>query len=432
MMVGIKSTRHIRATYGVPIVGDFAWGECSGKDSDLRSRQFTARGGGRSVGRGRAGAVARRGFGGAAATPAQDGIGRRPGGPSSDRDVVNGRADTPELPAIRCARCGESVEPVRYVAEANGGAPTASSFDSCLRVCRNCNLAYSNARDPERVVLIHGDPLENVPAQVRSGLAEALASSLNIRNRPNKRVKFGFETSEDAVTWTVFRYLHESGLIGQVLEACLPAAAGIAASLAKSQPPTLLWGSPVPAGDERAGAIRTRLESLLSSLGENPESYSEPDVLIDFGAAGLVIIEVKYRSPNDNKDPDYGGWSRYMDQSGAFTDEGRTRKSGEYELARNWRFGWSLAEDRPLWLVNLGPSGLFTEPEGARLAAFEAALSQTSSRRFVRLTWPEFLGAIHTPPDWLTAFTEDRELRMAVPKSRRQIEAASVTMGGRG
>lgn len=106
MMVGIKSTRHIRATYGVPIVGDFAWGECSGKDSDLRSRQFTARGGGRSVGRGRAGAVARRGFGGAAATPAHDGIGRRPGGPSSVSDVVDSCwglfQDTGISYALRC------------------------------------------------------------------------------------------------------------------------------------------------------------------------------------------------------------------------------------------------------------------------------------------------------------------------------------------
>lgn len=302
--------------------------------------------------------------------------------------------------------------------------PTASSIDSCLRRCSVCNLGYSNARDPARAVLIHGDPLENVPEQVRSGLLDALGSALNVRNRADKRVKFGFETSEDAVTWTIFRYLHENDLIGRLLETCLPATAGLAAS-----PPTmLLWGAPMQADDERSSEIRQTLASLLAKLCENPDSCSEPDVLIDFGAAGLVIIEVKYRSPNDNRDANLSSWSRYLDRSGAFLDGQRLRRSGEYELARQWRIGQALAADRPFALVNLGPPGLFEGREGKRLEEFEAALNRTDSRRFVRLTWSALLDAIPTPPEWLTRFIEDRGLRLAAPMSRREIEAASTVV----
>ncbi len=85
------------------------------------------------------------------------------------------------------------------------------------------------------------------------------------------------------------------------------------------------------------------------------------------GPAGIVFIEVKYRSLNDNKDADYGGWSRYLDTD-AFADPLSLRRSGHYELARNWRIGWDLAGERPFTLVNLGPPILFEGPEGKRLA----------------------------------------------------------------
>ena len=36
-----------------------------------------------------------------------------------------------------------------------------------------------------------------------------------------------------------------------------------------------------------------------------------PDVLIDFGAYGLFIVEVKHRSGTDLKAVNYAGWDRY-------------------------------------------------------------------------------------------------------------------------
>jgi hypothetical protein len=53
------------------------------------------------------------------------------------------------------------------------------------------------------------------------------------------------------------------------------------------------------------------LSDLCASLREDPNSFSEPDVIVDLGEEGLMFIEVKHCSGNDLKPADYCGWSRY-------------------------------------------------------------------------------------------------------------------------
>ena len=158
--------------------------------------------------------------------------------------------------------------------------------------------------------MLFNDPRMNVPREVRVGVIEALGLALNVRNRANKKVKFGFSTSEDALTWTVFRHLHETGtLLNSLRRAGLPIPDGAARPEA-----LLLWGVPIPpdrAGDDRGWRLRARLESIADRLGENPNSRTEPDVVIDLGEAGIFIVEVKHRSPTDVKAAGYGGWDRY-------------------------------------------------------------------------------------------------------------------------
>jgi hypothetical protein len=43
------------------------------------------------------------------------------------------------------------------------------------------------------------------------------------------------------------------------------------------------------------------VDNLCAGLGEVPNSFSEPDVIVDFGEAGLMFIEVKHRRGNDLK-----------------------------------------------------------------------------------------------------------------------------------
>jgi hypothetical protein len=171
---------------------------------------------------------------------------------------------------------------------------------------RTVRIAASNAANPKTVTFICRDPLGNIPIESREGARKALANALNVRNRSSKRRRFGFSTSEDAVTWVLFTYLLHSG---QLLVA-LRRARLISAETFTVVPTLLLWGAPIGIGD-RGAEIQTQLRDLCVGLKEDPNSCSEPDVIVDLGEAGLIFIEVKYLSRNDRKPQNYSGWSRY-------------------------------------------------------------------------------------------------------------------------
>ena len=106
------------------------------------------------------------------------------------------------LPSLICPACHDSIASVDFF----GRAPTATRFEDCLRRCEPCRVGASNAADPNSVTYIHDDPLRNIPIESRQGASEALAQAFNVRNRESKLRRFGFSTSEDAVTWVVFTY----------------------------------------------------------------------------------------------------------------------------------------------------------------------------------------------------------------------------------
>lgn len=217
---------------------------------------------------------------------------------------------------------------------------------------------------------------------------------------------FGFSTSEDAVTWVVFDYLFRSNRLPGALRH-----AGLIGDDAKTVlPQLLLWG--VPIGSERRGAIiRQQLRDLCHSLGEDPNSFSEPDVIIALSDDALIFIEVKYLSGNDLRAPDYEGWTRYTSATGLLWKIDDVKASGCYELARNWCLLEKLAAGRPATLVNLGPTKLFSGTEGERLDRFIHALGPDSRLRFRKVTWSDFLQReLGDAPDWFAAFCRKRAL----------------------
>jgi hypothetical protein len=104
-----------------------------------------------------------------------------------------------------CA-CGRTIQPDPPFVEA---VWSATSYATCVYRC-SCGRGYSNAAKPAGRTCITDTPERNVPAQVTDGLEDVLRASLNVRNRTAKRAKFCFATSEDAVTWTVFRWLADA------------------------------------------------------------------------------------------------------------------------------------------------------------------------------------------------------------------------------
>jgi hypothetical protein len=298
------------------------------------------------------------------------------------------------LREIACPICGDMLQ-------AQLGDPiAAANWLDCLRRCLKCEVGISNARD--NPTIIFNNPLLNVPMEVHGGLLDTLSLSLNVRNRANKRTKFGFSTSEDALTWTVFKFLSDHGQLTNVLRtAGLPIPEAVSRHEAM-----LLWGVPMPL-DRKSNVngweLRQSLEIISTGLGEDPNSSTEPDVLIDFGPHGVFIIEVKHRSETSLKDVGYAGWDKYFPANSPLPYAAAMRASECYELARNWRFGLELiaTTNRPFTLAYLGPSSLFEGIAESVLQPFEDCLPAEGLASFHRIGWNALLGAITDPPPWL-------------------------------
>lgn len=300
------------------------------------------------------------------------------------------------LRARTCRVCGAEIPGV--VTDTKPVSPT--SMKECLRRCACGKGGFSNGKSP---TWIWADPSENVPLEVRTGLREAVADSINEGHRRTKLFRFGFETSEDAVTWTVFRYLQQSARVRERLVA----AGNIVAARAQAEPTMLLWGSPFPAADAKGRQIKSTLLEILNALGEHSRSYAEPDVLLDFAEGGVVAIKATYRERNEQKGDSYTGWKSYV-SSDAFRDAPAAKRTGFYELVRNWRIVWELSSGRPSSLINIGTARLASDKPA--LDQFHAALTTGPDRQFRVMTWMQLLGDVSQLPPWLRTWVESRDL----------------------
>jgi hypothetical protein len=315
--------------------------------------------------------------------------------------MANGDHHDPlQLPPLPCPVCGNLLLPQPVQPDA------ANDWQFYLRRCDNDQLCYSDAfHNP---TLIYGPPQDrNLPEQIRDGAHATLDQALNVWNRPRKTNLFGYSTSEDALTWTLFKFLNDSGRLTRVLQrAGLPIPDDVSRHEA-----LLLWGVPMPLDrhtNPSGWALRTSLENLSDGLGEDPASRTEPDVLIDFGGHGVFIIEVKHRSGTDLKKLEYAGWDRYYPATSPPSYAASMRASECYELARNWKFGLELtaATPRSFTLAYLGPDSLFRGGGARVLRPFEDCLPTEGLARLQKIGWNTLLGAITDPPEWIVRHFE--------------------------
>src|SRR5262245_30112471 len=106
-----------------------------------------------------------------------------------------------ELPTSCCQECGRPLA----VAHPDAAGAAGTSSHACPRRSDSCGIGYSNTRRAGTETRIYRDVENNVPPQVREGFVEALSRAVNVVNRKNKIKKAAFDTSEDALTWSVFR-----------------------------------------------------------------------------------------------------------------------------------------------------------------------------------------------------------------------------------
>jgi hypothetical protein len=305
------------------------------------------------------------------------------------------------LPQLECPFCKRAI--VHSVETRTRVLRPAAQYEDCLRQCHECGVGFSNTLGEP--TLIHADPLRNIPDEVRSGALETLSLAINERNRKNKLKKFGFSTSEDAVTWTVFSFLARQR--PTTLASLSSSVFGLPATGVAS---VLLWGVPITPG-QRGSLVQEDVLSVSAALGERPRSRSEPDVVLDFGNAGVALVEVKYRSANDCRR--LAPWNTYVGTSSAFSDARGAEASGLYELVRNWRIAHDLAGSRPFAVVNLAPERTLAKTRG--LDQLVAGLNTSARARFLPLTWSSLLAAIETAtgglPHWLETYVKGRRLR---------------------
>ena len=136
---------------------------------------------------------------------------------------------------------------------------------------------------------------------------------------------------------------------------------------------------------------------LRCRLNEENGWLTEPDVVLDFGDRGIVVIEAKLTSQNEEQKAGYGGWLRYLNGI-AFRDQQLARSSGLYQLVRNWRLGFELAGKRPLLLINL--ARIFDREERRKLAMLRASLCLSVHHRFRLRNWEQICATV-PPSDWV-------------------------------
>ncbi len=252
---------------------------------------------------------------------------------------------------------------------------TAQSYNDCIRKCLRCGIGYSNAKYNPKI--IYKNIEDNIANEIKDkNIEDIINKSLNIRNRPTKLNKAKISTSEDALTYSFMKYLIESNQITKLIK--------IIDSTIKefNNIEVYLWG--VNIVNNNIEKIETLKTILVKKYKENLNSLSEPDIIIT-GDTFTIIIEVKYKSPNEVKNTN--SLHKYI-RNNFYDDLEKAIECEHYELIRNWTILNELEEDNAI-LVNLGDIKLFNDKNKLKLEYFEKSLNQNNKRKFIKLKWEE-------------------------------------------
>ena len=264
---------------------------------------------------------------------------------------------------IECPKCNSIMQ------EFDIKPKKASKYEDCIRRCIQCQIGASNAQiNP---TLIYKDYRNNIPSNLLQHLNETLEKTLNTTNRENKKIKLGFSTSEDAVSWIFIKYFLVNDKL-PVLQKIL--------NLEDEISEILMWG--VPQINRNSGYTE-KLQHICDSLGEDKKYYTEPDIII-ITKSESVFVEVKVKSRNDKQAADNRNYDKYLLDK-FYTDIEAAKKSSYYELIRNWTIGNIFAENN-FKLINLAPQKLFSkEDQNSNFKLFINSLKD--SRNFIQLSW---------------------------------------------
>ena len=278
------------------------------------------------------------------------------------------------LPKIKCPNCGELIFPT------TGIRKRTNSYNDCLRCCKKCEIGISNSKNNPTV--IYNKYYENVPELLRQDLDTSLNNSMNELNRKNKKNKFGFSTSEDALTWSFFKYFVVNNKFGDLLKLLN----------IKSEETIFdiyLWGTNICSSKTNSKFLENFIETS-NSFNENSSKRTEPDVIIELQDK-LIFIEVKYSRSSNEISLNEEKFKKYLTSD---VNNKEIIESEHYELARNWAFVSKLSYGKNFELINLGLQKLFSDKNRNKLNQFEKAL-KSEKGNFRKLSWEEILEKVN-------------------------------------
>jgi len=273
------------------------------------------------------------------------------------------------LTSIECPNCGELIYPQK------GNIKITNSYNDCLRRCERCEIGFSNSKS--KPTIIYNNYFENIPELLRQDLDISLNNSINEMNRNNKKNKFGFSTSEDALTWSFFKYFVMTNNFGELLKI-------LNIESKESTFDIYLWGTNICKAKNNIDFI-DKFIAVSDSFNEALSRRTEPDVIIKLKDK-LVFIEVKYLSPNELKKEE-GKFKKYLVPD---VKEKEVIESEHYELFRNWAFASKLSNGNNYELINLAPQKLFNDKNKNKLIQFENSLNSKNGK-FRKISWEEVL-----------------------------------------
>ena len=265
--------------------------------------------------------------------------------------------------------------PLHVQPGAKGVREKAENYADCHQACAACAIGLTNARP--NPTFIRKDWRAGLwRTETASRLEHIVEHSLNRRSRAKKAIRLAYERSEDMLTWNVFSYLEDAGLLAEILK-----------TVGVDTPPRdvqiYYWGA-----NDRYSFPGIPLNQLfVETFCEKPSSVSEPDVML-LGTRQLTIIEAKLGSTNPvQKEKPFAKYVRPV--SRWFRELPTVQTGGYYELTRNWAIGALIAERLGISfaLVNLVREG---EELGIE-TAFGRAISSLGN--FRRLTWEKIADA---------------------------------------
>lgn len=197
--------------------------------------------------------------------------------------------------------------------------------------------------------------------------------------------RMGFDNSEDALSWNIFRFLEKEGLLNNFIARLINGAA--------VDPQLIYWSYSQEENQTLSILCDARKEFELV-----PEKGSEPDLIVKCGNA-LIFIEAKLTAvnnttpTNDKVEQKYvSGGNKWWDEVFVSSFDEIARQKKKYELARFWLLGTWMAQKLGIdfYLVNLVPA----EKERNIVQQFSPHIKQDKHRTFLRIAWEDIYSFI--------------------------------------